>query len=451
MLRIYLDTNVLTSLKTSHTVLCNKLRELDRDVLIVASEIHLVDLDSSNNEALIAEDVQLLAKLSKGHMLHLHEGGVHYFIDDLWSLFEHHTPLNSDVMKETMDLILSVDAPEYRDTTPLTDQERQSYSFYDELIPEIKSCQTMGEVMKLVIPYSMKLFFEPEIFRDYLKAVRKSEMNLSDKSGDWKVQEVFQQISGQYKPYFKDRDYRDVMNSIVPDENKKSRKLYTEFERDYLNLEIVGVASDKVRKKGLSMQNLVADIQHSYLASHCDILCTDDKNMKRKLDILSNEYGYKCDVLKVSELDNYLTKMIHHLEGKTFQSLVVELFDALSTFPNPLEEYIEGRKVVTINLGFYFLVYFNVCSFVYNGDNQLTTILLTRREYSISTNSFKTEIVNLAKRINSISDRLNPEIEFMKFEEIAKEIKEGINYLGEGYQYTLKLDKNEVNPYLIIR
>lgn len=451
MLRVYFDTNVLTSLKGSHKILCEKLHELNRDVLIVASEIHIVDLDSSNNQELVTEDVQLLSSLSKGHMLHLHEGSVHYFIDDVWSLYDHHVPLDSDAIKETMELMLSMDAPEYRDPTPLTEEERESYRFYNDLIPEIKSCQTMGEVMKLVIPYSMNLYFEPEIFREYLKAVRKSEMNLSGKSGDWQVQEIFQQISGQYNTYFKDRDYRDVMNSIVPDENKKSRKLYTEFERDYLNLEIVGVASDKVKKKGLSMQNLLADIQHSYLASHCDILCTNDKNMKRKLDILSNEYGYKCDVLKVSELDNYLTKMIHHLEGKTFQSLVVELFHALSTFPNPLEEYIEGRKVVTINVDFYFLVYFNVCSFAYNRDDQLTNILLTRREYSISTNSFKTEIVNLVKRINSISDRLNPEIELMKFEEIAKEIKEGINFLGEGFQYTLKLDNNEVNPYLIIR
>jgi len=299
MIRLYFDTNILAALKTSHVELKDRLIKLRNEVLIVASEVHLDDLDNSQNIDLIKEDVRLLSELSQGHMLHLHEGGVHYFIDDVWKLYEHHTEEQLLSAEEIKDIVLSHDAKEYYDSTPLTIEQKDSFSYYKNLLPELANCTTWGAAMKILIPYSFNLFFEPDLFREFLKEMRRNEANLSGKSGNWNSHDVFKQITNQYKVYFKGKSYREVMNSVAVKSSTESKKLYNVYEQDYLNLEILGVASDKVKKKGLSMKNLIADIQHSYLASHCDVLCTNDKNMKRKFEILSNEYGFKCDILKI--------------------------------------------------------------------------------------------------------------------------------------------------------
>jgi len=199
------------------------------------------------------------------------------------------------------------------------------------------------------------------------------------------------------------------------------------------------------------MKNLIADIQHSYLASHCDVLCTNDKNMKRKFEILSNEHGFKCDVLKINELETFLVKSVHHLEGKTLRSLVVELFWSYSLPQNSEENLIEGYRAVTINLEFYFLVYFNVCSFGYNSVDKLSFILLTRREYSISTNTFRTEIINLVKRLEILSGQKIIDDKSVKFNEIQALLKVGIQFFDDDYTFILKLDDDSVNPYLTIQ
>jgi len=128
----------------------------------------------------------------------------------------------------------------------------------------------------------------------------------------------------------------------------------------------------------------------------------------------------------------------------------MELFWSFSLPQNSKEDFIEGQRTRTINLEFYFLVYFNVCSFGYNSDDKLLFILLTRREYSISTNTFKSEIINLVKRLEKISAQKIINEENIVFNEILALLNEGIEFYDEDYTFVLKLDDNSVNPYLII-
>lgn len=450
MIRLYLDTNVLTDLKGKHQAVCQKLLSLCDEVLIVASEIHFTDLDASGRQDLIEEDIKLLAQLSQGRMLHLDQGGVHYFDDDVWKLYEHHRKNSLVSAEEILQLVLDTPSDVYNDPTPLTAQQEADFDIYKNILPELSDCNTWGEAMKILIPFSFRIYIEPELFRHFLKGVRQTEVNLTDRSGSWKHYEVFQQMTKQYKPYLKGQTYRDAMNSVGVKAGTLSKKLYDHFEQDYLNLEILGVASDKVKKKGLSMKNLIADIQHSYLAAHCDILCTNDQNMQKKVQILSHEFGYKCQTINTDQLTVLLDKSLHHLDGKTFKSLVDELLWYLKTSEKTYEDTIEGSRALTINLDLYFLMYFNVCSFGYDQGNKLAFILLTRREYSISTNTFKAEIVNLVNRVSSMCSSKCDNNE-ATFEEIQTQMTDGISFHDKGIEMVLSLDQNSVAPHLVIR
>jgi hypothetical protein len=106
---------------------------------------------------------------------------------------------------------------------------------------------------------------------------------------------------------FRDTDFKKTFIDYVVDITKQYQKkdkytFYDYYLQAYTALDMFGISIEEIsKKKKNGFNNMVHDSFHSYYASYCDILITDDIGLKAKSSLLYNLYGCRTTIITIHD------------------------------------------------------------------------------------------------------------------------------------------------------
>jgi hypothetical protein len=184
---------------------------------------------------------------------------------------------------------------------------------------------------------------------------------------------------------FKDTDFKksfvDYVFDITQQYQKKERyTLYDYFLQAYTALDMFGINVEEItKKKKNGFSNMIHDSFHSYYASYCDVLISDDAGLKSKSNILYNLYGRYTTILTIEEAIPVLLGI-----EKNEEKDAIEFFNKIDIALDSGERvntgvmYNNTTEIVHIISAHFFMNYFNAILYIPldNDSNQLSLLKL---------------------------------------------------------------------------
>lgn len=191
--------------------------------------------------------------------------------------------------------------------------------------------------------------------KEFVKSLRKGTMaNVNDKEitciNDYNPKEVIGAINTFFTRYGSVVDFEGWIKKAII-ENQQGNELLI-FESLYAGLDIMRFHSDK---KGL--MNTLADADHAFYASFCDVLVTDDAKMRLKAEAVYSYYGIETRIISKKELMDYLT---NELQGECDLETPMRTLLSVRRVPKEYDNDIEYSR---IELEHSFLGYFNIMEY----------------------------------------------------------------------------------------
>lgn len=221
-------------------------------------------------------------------------------------------------------------------------------------------------------------------------------------------------------------DYQDThvqkkfLDFVAEQMGKKDYNQFDLHYQAYISLDILGV--EKESNKRLKTQNLLNDAHHSYYAGFCDLVVSDDTQLREKTKILFKLFGVNTRVLTVEEFINelfWINMQIDYREQNFWDKMVGILNNGfvkriLKPYPN--------RDVFIYNSSQFFLSYFNEMRQINEGNDSYIVLRHEVKNYYGNSANFKT--------IQAVT---NKSIDLF-----------GLDDVGLGY-FNYELETNEVN------
>ena len=171
-------------------------------------------------------------------------------------------------------------------------------------IPFIGSFSNAWEFLNCVLTFIDKLLSDEAFYRNFRSSITKDL-----KEGDilWNnnksPKDVINAINDFFNKYGVDKDVKELVRDALPKDKKENNKLF--FQNLYLLLDLMRYCSDKRQ-----MANIIADADHAYYGSYCDVLVTNDGRMQRKTQVVYACLGIQTKIISKEELMQYLTDEI---------------------------------------------------------------------------------------------------------------------------------------------
>ena len=206
--------------------------------------------------------------------------------------------------------------------------------------------------------------------KDFVKSIRAGATNnVNDKEitciNDYNPREVIGAINAFFKRYGAGFDLEGLINKVITDDRQGNKMLL--FESVYAGLDLMQYHSDK-----RNFMNILADADHAFYGSHCDVLVTDDAKMRMKTEAVYSYFGIETKIIRKEELLDYLTEELQ-LE-QDLRSSFKELLSS-KCIPKKLYNNIEYSSVV---LEHPFLSYYNIMEYQVLKSTGLSYFLFAR-------------------------------------------------------------------------
>ena len=153
-------------------------------------------------------------------------------------------------------------------------------------IPFIGNFSNAWEFLDCVLTFIDKLLSDEAFYRNYRSSITK----------DLKEGEILWNNKV-------DKDVKKLIRDALPNDKKDNHKLI--FQSLYLMLDLIRYRSDKG-----PMANIMADADHAYYGSFCDVLVTNDDRMQRKTQVVYACLGIQTKIISKEELMQYLNEEI---------------------------------------------------------------------------------------------------------------------------------------------
>src|SRR5690606_7792099 len=355
MIRIYLDWNIISSLKKPEF---NELKEFiekhKKYLQFPYSPAHFTDLMKSYQPGndLFYDDLETLEYLSEKHLIRWGEKGIEPLFATPKEYFE--TEKNKDDIFEQMDVEkvfqeledsfddlgignLGSAIKSLLQLQPTgIEITKENEKTLKNMFPNLKPESSMWDLMKDIGPFSKKLLTDGEYYKDFRKSISESGFKLDSNSGNWDYKEVGSNIDKFLESFGTKITYLDYVESSL--KYQKNRQNYHEFfTTAYLLLDMIGYKTDKLPKQSDNMQNIQADGEHSFYGGHCDYFVAIDKKLRIKSQVLYSEFNVPTIVLHLSELISELEKVID-------SSAKEDILGEVISFCNP--ENLDRKSVV---------------------------------------------------------------------------------------------------------
>lgn len=181
---------------------------------------------------------------------------------------------------------------------------------FQNMFPGMDESSTHWDLLKASGNMLKQMSGDKEFYKDLRKMITKNGISLGQNSGNWKAEEVIDNIDGYLKFYEPGLDFFGYMDKIFELRNEEPDEM-TYFMGCYNMLDLIGYKQDKLPKVTDTPMNIHIDAQHAYLAGNCDIFVVADKNLALKSKVLYNKSQIETKVFSPSEFIEEITKIIH--------------------------------------------------------------------------------------------------------------------------------------------
>ena len=353
MLKIYLDWNVITKLKFNKEdsrELFNAIEEYRGFFVFPYSMAHLHDLRRGNPKCQgYSMDLDNLCTICETHLLE--------YSDEIGSAFPYQcTPREYlERMKDELDVFFSGFTKESF-ANMLSNRGIDFSTFMDEL--------AQVEISPVEIPF---LNVKVDNAKDGLETVFKlGERYAKDKSVSGKVFKYLKETTTepQFEEIMKSNpdNIFQVLDGITKQQvNKSFVEIIEDFQTQkndkaflisvYMALNAAGFFPDKKK----SLLNIYTDAEHCYYASKCDVLVSDDENLREKAKALFKLFGIRTLVMEIDDFIKFIKE-----ETEQEYNLVNYLVNIVPEYEKPTRD--EGELLYYKQLLFRFFGLFNFCS-----------------------------------------------------------------------------------------
>lgn len=334
MIRIYLDWNIVSSLKKPEF---REIKEFidkhKRYLQFPYSPAHFSDLMKSYrpDNDYFNIDLETLEYLSEKHLIRWEKDGVKPLFGTPKEYFEGEKDKEDisglmDMEKIFQDLDDSVDdlgigkmgslMKSLFQLQPsgieITDENKDVMK---KMFPNLKGDSTMWDLIKDIGPFSQKLLQDGEYYKDFRNTMADQGFKLEANSGNWEYNKVIKNIDEFLLRLGTKMTYLEYVETIFK-HKKEPISQYEYFTTAYLMLDMIGYKTDKLPKPTDNMQNIRVDGEHSFYGAHCDYFVAMDKKLRIKSKVLYNEFNIPTKIIEPKEFISELEKVIDPLNNQ---------------------------------------------------------------------------------------------------------------------------------------
>ena len=335
MKRIYLDWGVISNLKKVEYADLREFFLSHKDRLFfVYSPAHFDDLMRSEGDPRLIDDLDTLASLVDDHLLAFDEKMIVKAYrakpSDYYEGRKNVTPIK---LAEFGKILSSLDSSLPEGTTvgsklaellrgipfPIS-QEVLKNSPFGSLLIELPSRPSALDVIQSAGLFVDKMQGEAGYYKSYRSNIRRSGFKLEDNAGNWTDTEAIGKISDYLRSKGVNKTFMEYATMAF--DKTKDVSEYEIFLSTYVLLDLLGFHSDKLSKPGSTIDSVLTDAQHAYLASYCDCLITGDHRLSSKAKALYSELGVSTRVLSPVDTIAALQEEIQDYDKEYFFSFL---------------------------------------------------------------------------------------------------------------------------------
>lgn len=335
MKRIYLDWGVISNLKKPEYADLREFFLAHKDRLFfVYSPAHFDDLMRSDGDPRQREDLNTLASLADDHLLAFDEkksvkayraNPSDYYegrknevpiklaeFGKILSSLDSLSPEGVNVGSKLMELLRRIPLP--------IPHEILENSLFGSLLPELPSHPSVLDVIQSAGLFVDKMQGEANFYKSYRSNIHGSGFKLEDNAGNWTDTEAIGNISDYLRSKGVNKTFMEYATMAF--DKTKGVSEFEIFLSTYVLLDLLGYHSDKLSKSGSTIDSVLTDAQHAYLASYCDCFITGDRRLASKAKALYSEFGISTRVLSPVDTIAALQDEIQDYDKKYFFSFL---------------------------------------------------------------------------------------------------------------------------------
>ncbi len=320
MLRIYLDTNLLTHLD-DYPSLKEKLLSNSDYLNIVYSSAHIDDLSRGSKPELTLKDLKAIKYYSEDQCLAKYWGeeNLRYDIRDPIEFFESFKETSIDLGDTINNLDkeckkLDIENPlDKLNGLNLNIDFDESQNQQNKYFPfrRFKKDSTFRSLFDDIA----EIFQQSLTSNSFLKEARTQFDKQLPRIVMGNVEE---DVIGYLNQKLPKTVYNKTFDDFVVDSLKlrgkdKSYSKFDWFITRYNTLDIVGYKSDNKS----TTSNIVADAFHAFYAAHCDIFLSRDRRLKDKAKVIYEEFGIETLIFSEVEFCEYIDNLIFKIQNAT--------------------------------------------------------------------------------------------------------------------------------------
>jgi len=419
MIRIYLDWNIFSALKTEEFIeIKNFINKYKSQFQFPFSPAHFTDLMKSHDSKYFLDDLKTLNSITDKHFLRWEENTVKpYFttaneyykleknkisiseITDLEKLFEN---LDFPIENLGIENIGSFIKSYYYDLPLGFEITNKNKDLINNMFPNLTSNSTMWDYMKDIGSFSQKLLEDGKYYKSFRNKMAEKGFVLEANAGNWDYNDVINNID----EFLKDVGTKMTFIEYVKTAFKHREKPINQYElytNAYLILDMIGYKKDRLQKPNDNMQNIQADGEHSFYGAHCDFFITKDKNLRIKSKVLYNKFGIKTKIIEPKEFISELEKIIDTKENyrKDFVKEIISFCCAENLVKHYPEIDNNGFENSVFKLPKYYFNYFNYLVYTKYLNQDGIVLSFEKRSENLSTFTFFTETEMLLNTITN--------------------------------------------------
>ncbi len=463
MKRIYLDWGVFSNLKKEEY---SDLREFllshkDR-FFFVYSPTHFDDLMRSEGDPKLKEDLETLTSLVDDHLLAFSKAGVSAFCTRPSVYYEDRKKEVPVKLAEYGDILTSLDScsPDgfklgsrlkeiYKSIPFPIPQTILSNEMWGSVLPNMPETPSLLDVIQSAGLFVDKIQDEADYYKIYRSNIHEHGFRLEVNAGNWTEKEAILKVSDFLKSQGVNKTFRELVMMSFP--NRKEVSEYDLFVAEYLMLDLLGYHSDKLSKPGSTINSVLSDAQHAYMASFCDCFITGDRRLTSKAKALYSEFGIDTLVLAPSDAKEALQEDVRSYDSAYFfsfleqeigrEDIVVERHEKVNDQDDNYDIYHLTQRLLGIFSR----------AILYDNPEKETIILLDTGTGRSTRFLYYDEVAMIVDLVSGyISAEPIPEYESIKEAIVKGDSKISVIWIIRGGRIVLKNDDRTHKPVLIV-
>lgn len=152
-------------------------------------------------------------------------------------------------------------------------------------------------------------------------------------------EQVYERIDALVAPHIGGQSLTALMNKSMDEARKDSKPLTFQerFVEEYFKLEYLGYRAETIKPKN-HFPNIVNDANHAFFAGHCDFFVTNDEKLRFKAKAVYHQFSTTTWVCSAEEFVTALEGEWHGYSAGTFAHYIEQSLSDGKPIPSPPDE-----------------------------------------------------------------------------------------------------------------